>query len=65
MFAHLEEFRLRIELTAGDLLYSPKSEKHRGLLADLVWRIYPSALVQRFGRSLGHAALIDGRKPAV
>ena len=53
----------RRELTAGDLLAMPPSQRHAGAGYRLLWRVYPRWLIRRIGRPLGLALLVHARKP--
>jgi ubiquinone/menaquinone biosynthesis C-methylase UbiE len=56
----------RVEITtallAGDLLAMRASERYQNPVAKLVWKVYPRALVKRFGRRLGLGMLIEAVK---
>jgi ubiquinone/menaquinone biosynthesis C-methylase UbiE len=47
----------------GDLLLHEPSSRYRGFAHRLVWKLFPRALVRRFGRSLGLFLLISAAKP--
>jgi ubiquinone/menaquinone biosynthesis C-methylase UbiE len=49
-------------LLAGDLLAMRPSERYQNAAAALVWKVYPRALVKRFGRRLGLGMLIEAVK---
>jgi ubiquinone/menaquinone biosynthesis C-methylase UbiE len=49
-------------LLAGDLLAMRASERYQNAVAKLVWKVYPRALVKRFGRRLGLGMLIEAVK---
>jgi ubiquinone/menaquinone biosynthesis C-methylase UbiE len=53
----------RRELTAGDLLAMPPSQRYAGAGYRLVWRLYPRWLIRRVGRPLGLALVVHARKP--
>ena len=53
----------RRELTAGDLLAMPPSQRYVGAGYRLLWRVYPRWLIRRIGRPFGLALLVHARKP--
>jgi SAM-dependent methyltransferase len=54
---------LRQELSPGDLLLNEPSSRFRGILYRIIWKLYPRALVRRYGKKLGLFLLISARKP--
>ena len=48
----------------GDLLLHQPSPRFRGAAYRLVWKLFPRALVRRFGKRWGLFLLISGRKPS-
>ncbi len=63
LLADFADRRYRTELLGGDLLSFRPSDKYRASWHKLAWQVFPTRLVKRFGRRLGHAVLIEARKP--
>lgn len=57
------ELRAQVVFSPGDLLLHQPSVRFQSGLYRLVWRLYPRALVRRWGRRWGLFLLIVGSKP--
>jgi ubiquinone/menaquinone biosynthesis C-methylase UbiE len=64
MLRGFEQIELRQAFSPGDLLLNEPSERFRGLVYRIIWRLYPRFLVRRLGARLGLFLLISARKPA-
>jgi len=64
LVAGFEHVELRQEFSPGDLLLNEPSARFRGAFYQLIWKLYPRALVRAFGRRWGLFLLISARKPA-
>lgn len=62
LLADFAEVKLSTALLAGDLLAMKPSDRYRGLLARVAWKLYPRGLIRRFGERLGLGLLITARK---
>jgi ubiquinone/menaquinone biosynthesis C-methylase UbiE len=62
LLGQFEHRRYRVELLGGDLLSFRRSAKYQARWHELAWRLYPRGIIQRFGRSLGLAVLIEARR---
>jgi SAM-dependent methyltransferase len=62
LFAAFSAVRIRTVLTHGDLLESVAGQRHRGVLLSLARRIWPRALLRRFGARHGLFMLISAVK---
>lgn len=52
----------RVELLGGDLLSFRRSRKYQAKWHELAWKLYPRELVKKYGKSLGHAVLIEAKR---
>ena len=64
MMHDFEDVRIETVFSPGDLLLNEPSARFQGPLYRQVWKMFPTALVRRFGRRWGLFLLIRARKPA-
>ena len=62
LFAAFSAVEIQTQLTHGDLLESAAGQRHRGALLSLARRIWPRALLRRFGAGHGLFMLICATK---
>ncbi len=62
LMSAFSEVTIGAALLGGDLLAMRASEKYDRPLHKMIWRLYPRALIGRFGRRLGLGMLIEARK---
>ncbi|MBM4343314.1 MAG: class I SAM-dependent methyltransferase [Deltaproteobacteria bacterium] len=55
--------RYEVVFLGGDLLSYRRSKKYQSPVHRVIWAVYPTGLVKRFGKGLGHGTLIEARKP--
>ena len=58
-----EDVNIRQVFSPGDLLLSKPSNRFKNPAYQLVWKLFPRALVRLFGKRLGLFLLIEARKP--
>jgi ubiquinone/menaquinone biosynthesis C-methylase UbiE len=64
MMAAFEDIRMRQVFSPGDLLLHRPSERYQSWMYRIAWKIWPRALIRRFGARWGLFLLITARKPA-
>jgi len=62
LFSAFSSVELSTALLAGDLLAMRPSERYQSPLFRAIWRLYPRALIRRFGRRLGLGLLVRADK---
>lgn len=62
LFGGATDLTARVELTHADLLSSGAGQQHAGVILSLARRLWPRALIERFGRRWGLFLLIEGQK---
>ncbi len=62
LLAPFSEHKLQKRLLGGDTLEIVPSQKYRAGLFGLIWKLYPTRLVRRFGAPFGTAWLIEVKK---
>jgi len=60
--AAFSSIHVRVVLTHGDLLDSEAGQRHRGVVLTLARKIWPRALLRRYGSRLGLFMLIEAHK---
>jgi ubiquinone/menaquinone biosynthesis C-methylase UbiE len=63
MMTAFTEVTMRQVFSPGDLLLSQPSSRFQSAPYRMAWRLYPRALVKRFGTQLGLFLLVSGKKP--
>lgn len=62
LMSAFSDVQIGAALLGGDLLAMRASDKYDKPLHRMIWRLYPTRIVQRFGRKLGLGMLIEARK---
>jgi ubiquinone/menaquinone biosynthesis C-methylase UbiE len=63
MMSEFENLTMRLVFSPGDLLLSQPSTRFQSWFYRLVWKLYPRAIIRRFGRDWGLFLLASGKKP--
>jgi ubiquinone/menaquinone biosynthesis C-methylase UbiE len=63
MLSDFEDVSIRQVFSPGDLLLNRPSARFQSILYRLAWKLYPRALVRKFGKKWGLFLLINAQKP--